>query len=444
MRKLVCAAALVATCATPALAGKDLPIREFKLDNGLKVLLLENHKAPVVTFQVWYRVGSRNETLGQTGISHFLEHVMFLGSKKYPDNSYDRLTEANGGLNNAFTSNDYTCYFIDFSSDLLELAAKLEADRMQNLLLNPAKFDSELSVVKEERRWRTENSPTGAMHEELYSLAFKNHPYRWPIVGWMDDLDKMTRSKMVDYYKSHYAPNNATVVVVGDFHSPDTLKMIKRHFGGIPRGKNLPSMEIKEAPQTSERRSTIQRDVSTPNLLMGYHAPAISSKDSFALTIADTVLFGGESSRVHLDLVENRKIAQEVSSDLDQGRDPGLYALYAAPMPGHTLAELEKAIEEHLERLKKEPISDRELKKAINNAEAAFIYGQQKNHELALTIGRFDALGDYKLINRYVEELGKVTKEDVMKAAESYFVASKRTIISLLSKEKNEAQGVKK
>lgn len=436
MRKLVVALSCVlSTLAAPALAAKPLPIKEFKLDNGLKVLLLENRKAPVVTFQVWYHTGSRNEPIGQSGISHFLEHVMFLGTQKYPGNTYDRLTESNGGSNNAFTSKDYTCFYVDFGSEQLDLAARLEADRMQNLLVNPEKFPSELNVVKEERRWRTDNSPTGAMMEELYALAFKNHPYRWPVIGWMDDLDHMSREKMLAYYKTFYAPNNATIVIVGDFKTPEALGIVKKHFGAIPPAKRVPKLMIKEAPQTSERRSTLVREVSTPNVLMGYHAPAIGTPDHFVLSIIDSILNGGESSRMHQDLVEKRKLAQEISTDVDAYKDPGLFSCFAVPMPGRTLPELETAIEEHLERLKQEPVSDHELEKAINNAEAGFILGQQKNHSLGVTIGHFDVQADYRLVNRYVDELRKVNKEDIQRVAKQVFVKNNRTVVTLLPRE---------
>lgn len=429
MLRSALAALLALTVSAPALAA-PLPIKVQRLDNGLKVLLLERHQAPVVTFQVWYRVGSRNENIGQTGISHFLEHLMFQGSKNYPGNLYDRLVEGNGGSNNAFTTNDLTCFYVDFPSNLLDLAAKLEADRMHNLLIPPQTFQSELSVVKEERRLR-ENSPFGQMYEELCALSFKNHPYRWPVVGWMNDLDHMSREKVQNYYKTYYAPNNATVVVVGDFKTPEALAIIKRHFAKIPRTPEIPKLVVQEEPQVAERRAYLHRDLASPYLLMGYHAPAALTKDSYAISILNLILGEGASSRLNQDLVEKRQIAQEISSGLQSRLDSGFYTMAAVAMPGHSITEVESAIDAHIERLKTEPVTDRELQKAINSAEAGYIFGQESCHGLAQSIGEMDVQGDYKAIDTYVQKFREVTKEDIMRVAKQYLNVTNRTVVTM-------------
>src|SRR5512145_158899 len=227
--------------ATPVFA-QDLKVTEKVLSNGLKVLLKEDHKSPVVTFQVWYRVGSRNERLGKTGMSHLLEHMMFKGTTKYGPKQFSQTVKRNGGNDNAFTSADYTAYFENFAADRLEIAMDLEADRMQNLLLDPKDFLSERDVVKEERRMRTEDDPTSVMVEQMMATAFAAHPYQWPVIGWMADIGNLTRDDLADHYRTFYAPNNATIVIVGDFDAAKALPLVKKHFGNIPRGPEVPKV----------------------------------------------------------------------------------------------------------------------------------------------------------------------------------------------------------
>ncbi|MBM3269696.1 MAG: insulinase family protein [Candidatus Sericytochromatia bacterium] len=429
------AAALAVSQAGPALAAPlagTLPVTEHVLPNGLKVLMLERHTAPVVSFQVWYRVGSRNEDVGKSGVSHLLEHLLFQGSKHFPAGAYDRTVERHGGNNNAFTTEDYTAYYVNFPSDKLELAARLEADRMTGALVPAAKFASELGVVKEERRWRTDNDPFGMMWEMLGATAYAAHPYRWPIVGWMSDLDAMTHADAVAYYKAHYQPNNAVVVVVGDFETSKALDVVKKTFGALPRGPVARRAIPQEPPQKGERRTEVIRDVATPAVMLAYHMGPKGGADFFPLAVIDRILSSGRSSRLHHDLVYTRKWAQEVGTNAGENADPGLFLAYAVPMPGRTAADLESELIKALDRLKTEDVADRELQKAINQVEAKFYFSQQKNYALGTAIGSAEAQGSWRFVNDYVTRIRAVTKADIRRVAAQTFTRQNRSVITLV------------
>ncbi len=425
----------------PALAAPaaSLPVQEHTLSNGLKVLLLERHAAPVITFQVWYKVGSRNEEIGKSGVSHLLEHLMFQGSKNFPAGAYDKTVERHGGNNNAFTTDDYTAYYVNFPSDKLELAAKLEADRMTGALVPAAKFASELNVVKEERRWRTENDPFGMMWEMLGATAYVAHPYRWPVVGWMSDLDRMTRDDALAYYKAHYQPNNAVLVVIGDFQASRALDTIKKQFGPLPRGATEQRTIPQEPEQKGERRTEVVRDVETPAVMVAFHMGPKTSKDFHTLAVIDRILSSGRSSRLHHDLVYTRKWAQEVGTSAGENRDPSLFLAYGVPLPGHTAAELEAELIKALDKLETEDVSDRELQKAINQVEAKHYFGQQKAYALGEALGSAEAQGGWRFVNDYIQKVRAVTKADIRRVAAQTFTRRNRSVITLVpSKETKE------
>lgn len=426
------AVAAPAKPAGPATQALRIPVQEHILPNGLKVLLVENHKAPVVSVQIWYRVGSRNEAIGKTGLAHVTEHMMFQGSKHYPTGKYKELIEANGGDYNAFTTEDVTAYYATFSSDKLKLALELEADRLAGLLIPASKFGSEVEVVKEERRWRTENSPFGMMWEMLGSTAYQAHPYRWPVVGWMSDLDALVRQDAVDFYKSHYVPGNATLVVSGDFKAPEALALIKRTFGKIPKGPLPPKVVTVEPVQLGERRSEIVRPVETASALVAYHIPAYGHPDLYVLQVMANLLANGESSRLYQDLVYEKKIAQDVGAFMQKQIDPSLFLLYGTLLPGHGGKDLEQGLYAQLERLKTEPVSARELQKAKNQVEASFLFGQQKAEQVANTIGEAATLKDYRLANQVVDRVRAVSAEDVMRVARQTFTKENRSVVTLI------------
>ena len=409
--------------------GQDMKVTETVLPNGLKVLLKEEHKSPVVTFQVWYRVGARNERLGKTGMSHLLEHMMFKGSKKYGPKQFSRTVQRNGGNDNAFTSKDYTAYFENFAADRLEIAMDLESDRMQNLLLDPKEFLSERDVVKEERRMRYEDDPTSTMFEQMMATAFAAHPYQWPVIGWMADLGNLTRDDLYDHYRTYYAPNNATIVVVGDFDPKKVLPLVQKYFGSIPRGPAVPKVGAVEPKQLGEKRVVVKREAELPAIYAGYKVPTITSPDAHALNVLQGILSSGKSSRLYKSLVYDKQIALYAGGDYDDlSADPNLFYVYAGVMPGKAVDDVEKAIYAEIERFKSEPVMDEELQKAKNQAEASFIMAQDSVFYQAMQLGQFETVAEWRLLGKYLDGIRAVTKDDVQRVAKQYFTDENRTV----------------
>lgn len=413
-----------------------LPIQEYKLRNGLRMLMLEDHKAPVVAVQVWYQVGSKDEHPGITGVSHLLEHMMFQGAKKYGTGQFDKALSGVGGQNNAFTTEDFTAYHEVLSSDHLELAMDLESDRMTGALIPPQKLKSEINVVKEERRWRSENSPVGAVWETLQSTAFQKNSYHWPVVGWMSDLDAVTHDQVVDYYGRYYRPDDAILVVVGDFKPQEAINLAEKYFGGLQPAGHFDRNTTQEPSQTAERRVEITRPVETPVVMAAYHVPASGSPDLYALQLLDTILSGGQSSRMYQQLVYKDRIAQQVGTGLEDHKQGSLFYLYGLPMPGKTPAALEAAMYAQVARVQTEPVTDEELQKARNVAEAGFIFGQESSEDLGVEIGTRASLTSYQDLNKYLARLRAVTKDDIMRVANTYLVPTNRTVVTMRPGEK--------
>ena len=405
------------------------------LDNGLRVLLLEDQRSPIVSFQMWYRVGSRNEHRGMTGIAHFLEHLMFKGTPSHGPKQFARLVEENGGQDNAFTSQDVTSYYVDIAADKLDLVLDLEADRMQNLLLDPKEIHSEREVVIEERRTRTEDDPGGFLGEEVSSIAFKAHPYQAPIIGWMDDIKRITPEEIRAFYKTYYVPNNAIVVAAGAFRADDVLEKIKRRFGRIPRGKVPPPMLAIEPTPNGERRVSVKRQAELPIVYMAWHVPNHRSDDSVALEVLSTILSGGRASRLYRDLVYQRQLALEAGGDNSYfSIDPSLFWFWATPMPGQTPEKLETELSAHIERLKKEPVTDEELARAKNQIEAAFVYQDDSIHQRASLLARFELIGGYAMKDSFLAKIRAVTAADLTRVARTWFDPDKKVVGVLLPK----------
>jgi len=407
----------------------DLKVTEKVLPNGLKVLLMENHKSPVVTIQIWYRVGSRNERLGKTGLSHMLEHMMFKGTKKYGIKQFSQIVQRNGGNDNAFTSHDYTAYFENFAADRIGIALDLESDRMHNLLINDKEFLSEREVVKEERRMRYENDPVRSMEEQMMSVAFSAHPYQWPVIGWMTDINNFTREDLYNHYKTYYVPNNATIIVVGDFNTNNVFVQIEKYFGKIPRGRKTPGIVAVEPKQQGERRVVIKKQAELPAVFAGYKVPTVRHPDSYALNVLQGILATGRSSRLYRTLVYEKQIALYAGGDYDDvSADPNLFVVYAGVMPRKTIEEVEKALYAEIDKFKTSPVSDEELQKAKNQIESSFIMGQDSVYYQAMLLGQFESVASWKLLDTYVENIRAVTKEDVMRVANAYFSEDNRTV----------------
>ncbi len=426
---------LIVSLLAPSAARAADRVVAATLDNGLRVLLLEDQRSPIVSFQLWYRVGSRNEHRGSTGIAHFLEHLMFKGTPSHGPKEFARLVEQNGGQNNAFTSQDVTSYYVDIAADKLDLVIELEADRMQNLLLDPKEIASEREVVIEERRTRTEDDPGGFLGEEVSSIAFKAHPYGAPIIGWMDDIKRVTPEEIRAFYKSYYVPNNAIVVAVGAFRAVDALEKIRKRFGRIPRGKVPPPILAVEPTQNGERRVLVKKQAELPIVYMAWHVPNHTSDDAVALEVLSTILAGGRASRLYRDLVYQRQLALEAGGDNAYfSLDPNLFWFWATPMPGQTPEKLETELGAHMERLKTEPVTDEELARAKNQIEAAFVYQEDSIHQRASLLARFELLGGFALKDSFLAKVRAITAADLTRVARTWFAPERKSVGVLVPK----------
>ncbi|OGQ12554.1 MAG: peptidase M16 [Deltaproteobacteria bacterium RBG_19FT_COMBO_46_12] len=410
-------------------AGLKEQVFETILPNGLKVILLENHKAPLVTFQVWYRVGSRNEPWGKTGISHVLEHMMFKGTRQIGPEEFSRIVQENGGNDNAFTSRDYTAYFQNLSSDRIQVSLDLESDRMQNLLLREEDFRTERMVVMEERRLRTEDNPTGVLLEQLQASAFQVHPYRWPIIGWMGDLKRLTLDDLKEYYTTYYNPSNAFLVVAGDFKKEELLPRIEKAFGSYSKGVAPNQEKDKEPFQMGERRILVKKEAQLPTILMAYHVPNLHDPDSYVLEVIATLLSGGKSSRLYQNLVREKRLVLRAEADYSLlSYDPYLFYLSAEPLPNKETAEVEKALDQEIEWLQKELVPERELEKVKNQMEASFVFGQDSIFYQAMVLAQHEIAFGWRAIDDYLPSIRKVTPEDIQRVAKKYLISDNRTV----------------
>ncbi|MBS1114000.1 MAG: putative Zn-dependent protease, involved in pqq synthesis (ppqF) [Nitrospirae bacterium] len=404
-------------------------VQEYTLRNGLKVLIVEEHKAPVATFQIWYRVGSRDEPAGKSGLSHLLEHMMFKGTALYGPSVLSKIVQKNGGTDNAYTTKDYTVYFELFASDRITLAIDLEADRMQNLLLEKQEVISERKVVMEERRLRYEDDPQNSLFEEVVAAAFKVHPYQRPVIGWMSDLQSIERDDLLHYYKTYYAPQNAVIVVVGDVNAKDMMERIRSSFEDRASDTSIRGIPYGEPEQRGEKRLFLKKEAELPFIITAYHVPSFPHEDSYALDVLHLVLSGGKSSRLYQSLVYEKKVALSASADFSGfNRDPYLFFFFATASPGKHINDVEDALHEEIEKLRKSPPSEREIQKAINQIESSFVMGQDSIYVQAMQYGMFEMLGDWRLMDKYLAGVRKVTQEDVVRVAEKYLREENRTV----------------
>ena len=407
---------------------------EYLLSNGMKVLLVEMPKAPVATVQVWYKVGSRNEVMGRAGLSHMLEHMMFKGTAKYPKGSFSRLIRKNGGMDNAFTSQDFTAYFENLAADRVQLALEMEADRMQGLILDQNELKTEREVVKEERRLRTEDDPQGALVEALFAQAYLSHPYHWPVIGWFGDLDAMTLDDLQRHYDTYYSPNNATLIVVGDIKAEQLLPTIKHLFEPIPRGPEPKPVATMEAEQKGERRFLLKREAQVPFVMMGYRVPNYTSEDSYALDVLESILSHGKSSRLYQSLVYDQKLSLAVGAEYGlMQTDPGLFYFYALVSPGQKVEVVEEALHKEIKRLHSEAPTEQELQRAKNQVEAARIFEQDSNFRHAMLLGQAESVGaGWRKVDQFLERIRAVTAKDVQRVAGQYLLEDSRTVGSLI------------
>ena len=429
---LVCAFGL-AVSASAQDEAKQFPVATKTLKNGMKVLVQSDHSIPNVALYIFYRIGSRNEHPGTTGLSHFFEHMMFNGAKKYGPGELDKVMEANGGENNAYTNRNLTVYQDWFPRSALPLIFDIEADRIQYLQFDPKKIASEREVVASERRLRTDNDNGGLLDEQLWSTAFIAHPYQWPVVGWMSDIEHWTMEDLKHHFEMGYSPNNATMVVVGDVTSDEIFQLCEKYIEPIPTHAPPPPVTTVEPEQLGERRLVLRKPAELPLLQIGYHVPQTNNSDFYALNILRTVLFQGESSRMYQRLVDKDQIALDVSSDVEAAFDPTLAIIYAQPKQGVDPAACEKAIYEELDKAKASPISDQELEKAKNIRLVEFYHQMRTINGRANTIGTYAIyFGDYTKLFDAAKNYSAVTKDDVQRVAKKYFGPNNRTVATLI------------
>jgi zinc protease len=417
-----------------AAPGPDLfdQVVEHRLKNGLKVLLLRESRAPIISVQVWYRVGSRNEELGKTGLSHLTEHLMFKGTEKIGPKDFVRLVQRPGGTDNAFTSRDYTAYFENGPKTELRKWLEMEADRMRGLKVNEENFLTERNVVLEERRLRTEDDPVSFLFEEVMAAAFKAHPYQWPVIGWFNDIQKLTRDDFLQHYRRYYQPNNCTLVVVGDIDPQEALKEIEATFGAIPAGPEPPKVTAKEPRQYGERRVVVHREAQLPYLFMAYHTPNWEDPDAYPLELLARVLSQGRSSRLYHSLVYQQRLALQAGADYDSDTaNPSLFTFYGQPLPGKTVAQLEAAVEAEVKRLQTEPVTAEELQKAKNQTLAGYYMSLDSLFFRGMVLGRLETVARWTLVKEFVPKIMQVTAEDLQRVAKKYLVAENRNVGTL-------------
>ena len=411
---------------TDTLTAFASPVRETKLSNGLTVLVQPVHTAPVVSFMVWYKVGSRNENAGITGISHLLEHMMFKGTPRYAKGEISRTLQKHGASFNAGTSLDYTCYYEVLAKDRLEIAMDIEADRMVNASIPEEEHRLEMTVVRSELE-RNEDNPHRALYQETFAQAFQAHPYHWPTIGWRTDVEQITTQEIRDYYRLHYVPNNACAVVVGDVPAERALDLVEKYFGGIPSGPEPPSVRIVEPPQRGERRFRLRKPGDTRYLMVSWRNPALVHPDNYALDVLSMILGHGRTSRLYRGLVEG-KLATEVDAGNETARDPFLLIARATVAPGTTLDQVEQGLYREVERLQREPAAAEELQRAKRQVEASFVYAKDSIRSLAQQLGYFETVATYRYLETYLDHVRAVGPDEVQRVAREYLTEETRTV----------------
>jgi zinc protease len=407
---------------------------ETTLKNGLRVIVKEDRRAPTVVQMVWYRIGSMDEVDGASGVAHVLEHMMFKGTPSVGPGEFNKLVAAAGGRDNAFTSRDYTAYFQQVPKEKLAEMMRLEADRMRHLNVDPKEFAQEIKVVMEERRMRTDDNPQSKLFEQMNAVAFQAHPYRRPIIGWMNDLETMTAADAKAWYDTWYVPNNAFVVIVGDVDHKEVFALAEKYFGALDN-RALPVRKPQVEPaQEGTRRVNVKAPAELPVLIMGYKAPVLrdidKDVDPYALQMLAAILDGHDAARFNKKLVREDKVALSVNIDYDAtARGPGMIYLSGTPSEGKTVADLETALRTEVARIQKEGVSESELKRARAQLVAAEVYKLDSMFGQAMEIGQIETAGlPYQKLDRMLEKLQKVSAAEVQAVAKKYFTDDTLTI----------------
>jgi zinc protease len=412
-------------------------VYERTLGNGLKVVVKEDHRAPVLVQQIWYRAGSMDENTGTTGVAHVLEHMMFKGTADVPVGQFSKRIAAAGGRENAFTSYDYTAYFQQLHKSKLPLAMRLESDRMHNLLLQEKEFGKEIKVVMEERRWRTDDEPHSLMYEKLMATAYQEHPYQHPVIGWMNDLQNMSAADAQNWYKTWYAPNNATLVIAGDVKAHEVFALAQRYYGTIPAVRQPQRKAVGEATQLGIKRITVKAPAELPYLIMAWHAPTVRDAEKdwkpYALEVLSGVLDGNSSARLNKALVREQQVAMDVGTGYDSvARGPGLFVLEATPREGKTVGDVEQALREQLALLVRDGVSAEELQRVKAQVMAGEVYKLDSVFYQAMQIGQLESIGlSHKDIPVMLQKLQAVTAQQVQDVAREIFNDDYLTVATL-------------
>lgn len=398
------------------------------LPNGLEMVLLPDHKAPVAVIQVWYRVGSRNEVPGKTGLSHMLEHMMFKGTERHAAEEYSRIIARQGGNENAFTSADATTYFAKLAADRMDILLELEADRMRGLSLRADEFEPERKVVAEERRMRVDDDPISYLRESLAATAYAIHPYRQPVIGWSQDIENWTLADLQTHYDRFYQPGNAVIVAVGDFEPEKLAERIEHFFGPIPAGPAAPAMIIREEPPRGPRRIEVTRPAKLPFVILSYPAPNLSNPDYAALEMLSVILSAGKSSRMQESMVREQQVALYAGASYHPTSvDDRTFTLAAQAQPETTAIEVEAALVAEVEKVRNAPPTQEEMQRARRQIESSFVFSQDSVFSRAMLLGHYAMAGDWQAVDAYLSAIEAVTPAEVQKAAQQWLDPQKRT-----------------
>jgi zinc protease len=420
-------------CASVLALAQPSDVKTETLSNGMKILIQEDHHIPNVAMYFFYKIGSRNEHPGATGLSHFFEHMMFNGAKKYGPGQFDFQMEKNGGNNNAYTTEDDTVYTDWFPSTALELMMDMEADRIRDLSFDPKIIESERGVVYSERRTSVDNSNFGILFEQLRAAAYTAHPYHWPVVGWPSDIESWTMDDLKNHFRMGYAPNNCVMVVVGDVSTPQVISLAKKYIEPIPRQDPPPPVRTKEPEQLGERRVTVVKQAQLPIELVAYHVPQTDHPDDAVLDVMETILSRGQSSRLYSRMVDKEQLVLSVNANRGNNFDPGLLIFSMQPRSGIEPARAEKVLFEELARLSSQPVEDRELRKAKNQLLAAHYRELKTIAGRANLLGEYEVFyGDYRKLYSVEERYEAVTAADIQRVARQYLTEKNRTVATLI------------
>lgn len=436
MRRLFSLILFTAFLVSNIYSSNEIDFVEYKLDNGLHVILHEDNSTPIVAVSVMYHVGSKNEDADRTGFAHFFEHLMFEGSDNIPRGEYFKIVQKNGGTLNANTSFDRTYYYEVLPSNQLELGLWLESERMLHLKIDSIGVETQRKVVKEERKQRYDNQPYGSLIEEIFSRAYTTHPYRWTPIGSAQYIDMATLDEFMNFYKHYYVPENATLSIAGDIDIDETKELIEKYFGTIPAGTmEIKRPEVVEPPMAAEVRDTVYDNIQLPATILAYHIPAQGTEDYYALNMLTTLLSGGQSSRMYKSLVDENQVALQVASFPFALEDPGLFIAFGLVNVGVDPAELENGMVDEINKAKTELISEKEFQKLKNQVEADFISSNQSVAGIAESLANYHVyFGDTNLINTELERYNKVTREDIKRVANKYLQDDKKLVLYYLPK----------